>query len=261
MRSRIAAPVLVGALALGAVALPGTAMAAGSTSTAPKVTSVSINSLTLGTSGTYSWTAKISASAPKGVKSIALEMLPNSVAKQGPTKASQFTKDDLLPSEHSTSTTLTAGFTDTEKYTIKDLGVTDDMAGSWTAFVLVTGKDGRTTLYTKASAFSWKRATTVTGKASAATVTKNHNVTLKGQLNRADWSKAKWAALTGSTVSLQYRKGTSGSWKTVATAKSSSTGALSISGKDTATGYWRLSYAGAATNGSSASAPVKVTVK
>ena len=201
MRIRIAAPVLVGALALGAVALPTAASAA---TAAPVITKAAAPSVVLGLRGKVTLAVTVSASDAGGVKAIYAEPYPAAFYKahgRTPTAAEVKDADNLLKVKASTATTQTAGLSVTENVTTNADLPPNALAGAWGIAVLVVATDGSTTFNVKATTFSFKRADTLTAKVSATKVRKGANLTVKGLLKRANWDKPCTRATPGSTPS------------------------------------------------------------
>jgi hypothetical protein len=98
-----------------------------------------------------------------------------------------------------------------------------------------------------------KTASKTTIKASAASILVNHMVKLTGKVTPSN---------VGGTVTLQYRKGTSGAWKSVVlTLGATSNYVKSVKLTKKGAWYFKTSYAGTATVAASKSATVKVVVK
>ncbi|MEY9844227.1 hypothetical protein [Streptacidiphilus sp. MAP5-3] len=261
MRIRIAAPTLVGALALGTLAVP---TAASATTPSPVITHASATTLVLGLTGKASEVIRISATDPDGIASVKALPWPDNAAAGGESiTAADLASSPALPVVSRTSTGETAGMTDTETYNVKTMQIPDAMAGMvFDIAVLVNGKDGRTTFTPKAGTFTmFARADALTVKPSAATVRNGAYLAVKGQLNRADWEKFAWRGYAGRWVALQFRRAGSSTWTTVRWVRTSSTGALSTSVRDSRSGSWRYVYGGDATSGATVSASAWVTVK
>jgi hypothetical protein len=263
MRVCIAAPALAGALVLGAVAVPTAAFA---TTAKPVISKATSLSATLGLSGTITLGVTVSAKDASGIKAIYAEPYPLAYAKEPgavPT-AGDLTSDaadNLLKVKSHTATTQTAGVTDTEKFTKAGDLPPNEVAGTLGVAVLVVAKDGSTTYNAKATTFSWKRADKLTSKVSATKVVKGANLTVKGQLNRANWTKDTYQGYAAQGVSLEFRKTGSTVWTTVKVVQSGKTGALSATVKDSKSGSWRYVFVGNSTSGAAASAASTVGLK
>ncbi|SEL09017.1 hypothetical protein [Streptacidiphilus jiangxiensis] len=258
MRIRIAAPAVVGALALAAVAAPGTAFAASS----PVVkVSASAASFTIGLTNPYTFQVTVSASTLKGIKSIKAEpwTAAGNPAFHGPNAAAVAQESLDLKTLRRTATSLTVGYTEHDSSATNR--PPNAIAGTWELAVLVTTKDGRTVFEPRAAHFTVKRADVLSAKPSAATVRKGAALTVKGQLNRADWNKGVWAGNGGQWVQVQFRKAGTSTWVTVAVAKTAANGSVSASVRDYASGSWRLAYNGNAVSSAAVSGAAGVTVK
>ncbi|MHA6760480.1 DUF5707 domain-containing protein [Streptacidiphilus sp. PAMC 29251] len=259
MRIAIAAPVLAGALVLGALAVPSAAFAA---TAKPVITKASGSSLTVGLSGTYKLTLAVSAKDASGIKSIKVLPLPVALLKAyGPITAADVADGgEALKIHSATATTATASETATEKAVRGDMPLNEE-AGAWQLAVLVTAKDGSTTFNAKAATFALKRADRLTAKVSATKVRKGANLTVRGQLNRANWDTFAYQGYGAQQVRLEFRKTGGKTWTTVKWVKSGRTGALSTTVKDSAGGSWRYVYGGNGTSGAAASAQTWVGLK
>ncbi|SEL37741.1 hypothetical protein [Streptacidiphilus jiangxiensis] len=261
MRIRIVAPALVGALALGTVALPASAFAA---TPKPVITHASATTLVLGLTGKATESIRITATDPAGIKSIkAVPYSAYATAHGYKVTLSDFAKVSALPVISRSATGETAGESDTETYNVKTMQLPNGVAGMvFDVAVLVTGKDGRTTLDAKATSFAlFKRADALTAKPSATAVHKGASLTVKGQLNRADWSRFTWGGYAGRWVALQFRAAGSQQWTFVRWVRTGSTGALSTTLHDNRSGSWRYVYGGDAASGAATSAATWVAVK
>ncbi|QMU70480.1 hypothetical protein [Streptacidiphilus sp. P02-A3a] len=262
MRVPIAASVLTGVLALGAVAVPTTAFAA---TAKPVITKAVSQSVVLGLSGTVTLGVTVTAADASGIKAIYAEPYPVALAAQAhavPTAADLKgdPADDLLKVRSHTATTQTAGIRVSEKVP-SSAGLPNDVAGVWGVAVLVVAKDGATTFNAKATSYTWQRADKLTAKTSATQLRKGAALTVKGQLNRVDWAAHAYRGYAARPVLLQFRKSGSAAWTTAGRITSSRTGALSATVKDNATGYWRFVFTGNSTSGQAASTPIRVSVK
>ncbi|MFD5876069.1 hypothetical protein [Streptomyces sp. NPDC060322] len=106
-----------------------------------------------------------------------------------------------------------------------------------------------------------KRWAKVTVNASPEPVVKGRTITVTGSLTRADWVKHTYTGYAGKSVSLQFRKAGSSVYSTVRTATSSSTGALKTTVTASADGYWRWSFGGSSTSGTATAAGDYVDVR
>jgi hypothetical protein len=242
MRTRIAAPVLAGALALGALAAP----AAFAANAAPTIDKVSVPSLVFGPQGNNTFSFSSTVSSASGIKSVQLLPWPKFLETQlGSTPGVSDVKDPSNPKVTcKASSATTSVCTDAELLNSHtDLG--DNVAaGVWYAAVLVTANDGTTTFNPKATSFSFRRQSVVTVDAAPEPVMKNATLTVTGHLSLADWSTGGWRRYGAQTVQLQFRKSGATTYTTLKSVTTSSTGELKTTVKATDSGFWRYVYAG-----------------
>ncbi|MFC4032345.1 DUF5707 domain-containing protein [Streptomyces polygonati] len=239
---RITAPVLVGALALGALAAPA-AFAAGA---APTIDKVSVPSLVFSPQGTDTFTFSSTVSSASGIKSVQLLPWPKFLETElGYTPAAADVKDPSNPKVTcKASSATTSVCTDSEPLNAHTDLADNAAAGGWYAAVLVTAKDGTTTFNAKATSFSFRRQSVVTVDAAPEPVKKNATLTVTGHLSLADWSTGAWRRYGAQTVQLQFRASTATAYTTLKSVKTSSTGELKTTVKATASGFFRYVYAG-----------------
>jgi len=252
---RIAAPVLTGALALGAVAVPTAAFAA---TAKPVITKAVSPSMNLGLSGTVTAGVTVTATDASGIKAIYAEPYPVALAEQihaVPTAADVLSdaSDNLLKVKSSTATSQTASVLESRRFSSTS-GLSDSLAGTWAVAVVVVAKNGATTFNPQATTYAWTRADEVGSKVSATRVRKGAQLTVKGQLNRADWSARAYRGYGAQLVRLEFRRTGGTTWTTVAWARSGKTGALSSTVKDSTGGSWRYVFGGNASSGGASSA-------
>ena len=132
-------------------------------------------------------------------------------------------------------------------------------AGSWISFIDASSDDGPSVSRPGAE-FQVQRASTLSIRRSAASVTRGSAVDLSGALRWADWDLKAYRAHGGQRVRLEFRP-TGGSYATVETSRSMSTGAILVTDTPTTDGCYRLAYAGSASSGpiQSAASCVDVT--
>ncbi|MEY9876508.1 hypothetical protein ABH931_006018 [Streptacidiphilus sp. MAP12-33] len=261
MRLGIAVPAAAGALALAAVATPGAAFAA----SGPVVKiSASAASFTIGLSNPYTFQVTVNATSTLNgvsIKSIKAEpwTAAGNPAFRGPS-ASNVAQFSLgLKTLHRTATSWTVGYTEHDSAATNR--PPNQIAGTWNLAVLVTTKDGRVFFDPNAAHFTAKRADVLSARPSVSSVRKGAALTVKGQLNRADWNKGVWAGNGGQWVRVQFRKAGTGTWVTEAYAKTAANGSVSASVRDYATGSWRVVYNGNAVSAAAVSGVSTVTVK
>ncbi|MFJ5063306.1 calcium-binding protein [Streptomyces nigra] len=127
--------------------------------------------------------------------------------------------------------------------------LTNAQAGTWSVDALADTADGTSVFARDLGAFSLKRAARLTVNASPEPATEGSRFIVTGRLERADWDTYRYRGYAGQMVKLQFRPKDSSAYATVATARTSSTGALHIMARATEDGYWRWHFAGTATTG------------
>lgn len=260
MRIRVAAPALVGALAVTGLAAPA---AFAATNPAPVIGKTSASSLVFGPNTTKTFTFSTTVSDNSGIKGVKVLPWPRLMET---TLGVQPTAADLRDSSTPTATCKSASATTsvcTFSVTVNshsDLGDNTN-AGYWYTAVLVTAKDGGTAFKSKAAVFTFKRQTSVTVNAAPEPVRKGGTLTVTGQLNRADWKTGRWAALGKQPVTLQFRRSGTTAFVNVKTVTSSTTGALRTTATATASGTWRYVYSGTSVSASSIATGDAVAVK
>jgi hypothetical protein len=120
----------------------------------------------------------------------------------------------------------------------------DHYAGSWISYIDASSDDGPSVSRFGAE-FNVQRASTLSLRSSAASVTKGGAVNLSGALRWADWDAKDYRAHGGQRVRLEFRP-TGGSYQLVESARSMSTGAVLVSDTPAVDGCYRLAYAGSA---------------
>jgi hypothetical protein len=129
---------------------------------------------------------------------------------------------------------------------VKPTSITNADAGKWISYVYVTGTKN---VSDYGPDISVARAARLTTNAMPEPVSKGSTVTVKGRLTRADWDAGTYRGLGGQRVALQWRP-TGGSYRTIKTATTSSTGAVTASAKATGDGCFRYVFAGSSTTSS-----------
>ncbi|WP_461005601.1 DUF5707 domain-containing protein [Streptomyces capparidis] len=240
MRIRLAFA-FVGALAIGGLLAPS---AVADTAIAPTVSKASASTLVFGTSGTKTWTVKVTAGDDSGVKGVKVLPWPKVLETQydsAPTRSDVSTGGTAMSC---TASGTTSTCTYSEPVDVRaDLG-DNSAAGTWYAAVLVNGKDGGTLYKSKAATFAFKRQTALTVNASPEPVKKGGTLTATGRLTRADWADFTWRGYGKQPVKLQFRKAGTSTYTTVKTVYTDSQGNLRTTTTANASGYWRWSYAG-----------------
>ncbi|WP_320777403.1 calcium-binding protein [Streptomyces sp. CRN 30] len=134
-------------------------------------------------------------------------------------------------------------------------------AGTWSVDALVSTGDGDSHFAPGAGTFALKRAARLTVNASPEPVAKGARITVTGKLSRANWDTYRYAGYTGRSVRLQFRPKNSGTYTTVATAKTDGTGSLRATAKAVKDGYWRWNFVGTGTTGPAKAAGDYVDVR
>jgi Family of unknown function (DUF5707) len=258
MGIRIASSAIAAVVALGAAVAPTAAFASAPVAH-PVLTRAAVSSVTLGLTGKQTLTVSLTATDASGIKSIKSAPYPAAFAAQGAPTASEVAASDAMKVTSATRTSATVGLSQVLDAT-KDR-LPNALAGTWDVAVLVTAKDGSTTFVAKATTFDFKRADTLTSKASATSVKKGAALTVTGRLDRVNWDLATWQGSARQSVQVQFRKAGATAWVTEAWTTSAASGSLRATVKDNASGTWRLLYAGSADSGAAASAGTWVAVK
>jgi hypothetical protein len=251
----IAAVALAGAAVLGAASTPTAAAAATSH---PVITQFSVTDMAVGLTGQQTYRLRVSASDASGIKSIhVLDWSPAANGTRPTPTATAASGWATLRSRTATSETVGVDYT----YIDAERMEGDDRAGEDAFAILVTANDG-TTYYTPEAGTAYFRfadqlhATTPPSK-----VRRGAELTLKGQLNWADWDLNRWRANGAQWIKLQYRRPGTSAWVTEGWARTSTTGAVTVAARDHASGWWRLTYSGNTTCAPATSTPQWVTVR
>ncbi|MFJ2831286.1 hypothetical protein ACIPC1_27610 [Streptomyces sp. NPDC087263] len=172
-----------------------------------------------------------------------------------------------------TSSTVASCVADIDIYANEGYLVNSD-AGAWKAAGLAyayNGQDPSSTSFdiTKVGVADQggftspnvQRQSKLTVNAAPEPVKKGKTITVTGKLTRADWETNKYTGLSGQSVVLQFRKAGTTTYKNVKTIKSTSGGALKTTVKASVDGYYRYTYAGVSTVGTSTAAGDYIDVK
>ncbi|MGX2995415.1 calcium-binding protein [Streptomyces sp. JNUCC 64] len=139
--------------------------------------------------------------------------------------------------------------------------LTNKDAGVWKVFALsATDEDDHLDEVPQYTTVKLKRAAELTADASPGTVRRGANVTVKGDLTRADWNTVKYGGFASGAVKLQFKKA-GGTWKTVKTVAADSRGKVKTTVKASADGSYRFTYGGSTTTGGAKSAADRVDVR
>ncbi|MFF1303323.1 hypothetical protein [Streptomyces sp. NPDC058307] len=278
MRIPTAATVLSGAVALSALALPGTAQAAEHPGAAKDLRLFAAHSvrpqdalggttfkdgvvnkgqdIVLGVTGKKAVPVTFTAFDEEGVAITQAFLWQGTDSSSTDTITGSLESDDYptcteTPVENGYSYSCKTVFTIDPAVAFKDGNGT---AGTWKVFL------GAYDLYANASydddvaRTQIKRAAKLTANAAPEPVKKGKTITVTGKLSRANWTTGKYAGYTNQPVKLQFRKKGSNTYTTLKTVKTNSTGALSTTTKAVSDGYYRFVFAGTTTTGS-ATAP------
>ncbi|TKA11181.1 DUF5707 domain-containing protein [Actinacidiphila oryziradicis] len=256
MLIRVAAPSLVGVLALGGLAAAPAAFA--STAVKPTIDKASATSMVFGTTGTTTFTFSTTVSDDSGIKNVKVTPWPKGVTAPTAGDAGEFA---VATCKASASSAKTSVCTYTVKTDVrKDFDNT--VPGTWYVAALVTGKDGGTAFAAKAATFTIKRQDKLTvADGTPEPVKKNATLTVASKLTRANWDTYTWQGYGKQSVKLQFLKSGTKTWTNVKTVSSSTTGAIKTTVKATASGSWRFVFAGNSVSSAATSAADAVTVK
>ncbi len=104
------------------------------------------------------------------------------------------------------------------------------------------------------------RYATAKAAVSAGSVAHGRTVTVSGTLVRASWDTHKYWGYAGVRVAVQFRPENGTAYTTVTTLTTDADGTVRGSVTPSASGYWRVSFAGSATTSSATATGVAVTV-
>ncbi|MFC9845889.1 DUF5707 domain-containing protein [Streptomyces sp. NPDC127595] len=279
MRIRASVAVVTGALALSAFAVPAAqaddsnSVSAFAQSVEPKaaagpadiiegdttISNVVVNggkSLVLGATTKKTFTVSFTAKDDSGID------WGTAILWHGSTFASS--DGGVVPNEEEAVCTTVNATTSTCKHTFTvdaRYDLLNKFAGGWKVWALAQGNDADYVQTDNVKGFSIQRASQLTVNATPEPVTKGKTITVAGKLTRADWETNKYAGLSGQSVVLQFRKASSSTYSNVKTIKSTSGGALKTTVKASVDGYYRYTYAGVSTVGTSTSAADYIDVK
>lgn len=232
MRMRTTAAVVVGTLALTALAVPAAQADGGYGDTA--ITKVTVNggkNVVVGTSLVKKFTVSVTAKDDSGIEGADITLHgPGFGLMTGTTRCS--------------GNTCTASFAVDPKV---DLPYSNDYAGTWYVDAWVDAHDGDYLWKEKAASFKFQRASRQTVNASPEPVKKGKTITVTGWLSRANWDDFKYHGYTNQSVKLQFRKKGSSTYTTVKTVRTNNKGDAKTTVKATVDGYWRYSFAGTST--------------
>jgi hypothetical protein len=206
-----------------------------------QILSASINGgkpLVIGTAPQTLFTTTVTASDPAGIDYI------DPLLYKGPITAPT---GYLAPVRDPECTAVDADTTQCTWHFILDqsfLKLTD--AGTWRLHINATAQDGDYHWEESAASVNVQRTSKLTVNAAPEPVTKGKPLTITGTLSRIDWTDSRYHGHANQRVRLQFRT-PNGTYSTVKTVTSSSTGHLKTTITASRDGYWRYSYAGSPT--------------
>jgi hypothetical protein len=276
MRFRASVAVVSGALALSALSVPAAQAAddgldlpqslssyAGTSSGSGKITNVTVNggkNVVVGVSKTK-FTISVSAQRKGGTLATAAVLYRGSFANP-----SAFLEANE-PANYPCSTTSTII---TCKYTVEldpktdriNPNLTNKDSGIWKTVAVSIKENGEPgSIVENYRNVKVQRAAKLTANASPEPVRRGANITVTGDLTRANWDTLKYGGFTSGAVKLQYKKQGTTTWKTLKTVSADSRGKVKTTTKASADGHYRLSYGGSTTTGGATSAADFIDVR
>ncbi|WP_460068606.1 calcium-binding protein [Streptomyces sp. YKOK-I1] len=116
-------------------------------------------------------------------------------------------------------------------------------AGAWHFKAKAVAVDGGSHRLSPGVPFAVKRHTRLeAADATPEPVAKGHQLTVTGSLTRADWDTNVWGGYAGKSVTLQFRKSGTDTFKTVKKVTTDSHGKLSTKVTANTTGTWRWRF-------------------
>ncbi|WP_432171802.1 calcium-binding protein [Streptomyces sp. 1222.5] len=206
-----------------------------------QVLSASINggkAVVVGTAAQTSFMATVTASDPQGIDYIDPLLYRGPIA--APTGYLAAAHGPECASSNDGTTRCTWRFVMSQSW------LQNADAGTWRLHVNATAQDGDYHWKDAAASVVIQRASHLTANASPEPVTKGKSITITGALSRINWTDSKYHGYAKQRVRLQFRT-PSGTYSTVKTVTSSSTGHLKTTATASRDGYWRYSYAGSTT--------------
>ncbi|MGX2995412.1 calcium-binding protein [Streptomyces sp. JNUCC 64] len=140
--------------------------------------------------------------------------------------------------------------------------LTNKDAGVWKVYAALVEdqQDGAYDEKLEAATFKLKRAAKLTVDVAPGSVRRGADLTVKGDLTRANWDTNAYGGFLSNSVKLQFKK-RGGSWATVKTVSADSRGKVSTTVKASVDGEYRFTYGGSTTTGGAASAADFVDVR
>ncbi|MFJ8861151.1 DUF5707 domain-containing protein [Streptomyces sp. NPDC102451] len=262
MQHRTTVAGFVGALALSALTIPGTAQA-DAFSGDIRITKVVVNGgkdIVLGTTAVKTFTIAVTAMDDSGIET------GNTFPVMWHTRLPDGDRYGLVIPDNIAGTCVRQGFTTTTcTYTLKinpRIHPQDNTtAGTWTVAAHALANDGDYITKEAAARAKVLRNSVLTVNASPEPVKKNRTITVTGALTRANWKTYKYGGYATQPVKLQFKKQGTSTYKTLKTATTDSKGNLRTTTKATSDGHFRYFFAGTSTTPAVASAADHVDVK
>ncbi|MEU8259829.1 hypothetical protein AB0C02_04300 [Micromonospora sp. NPDC048999] len=136
------------------------------------------------------------------------------------------------------------------------------LAGVWQVAVRAHGKDEKSFTDRHAVAsISVRHHAKLTTSATPKSVRKGKTITVKGALTQANWENGAYSGYGGQLVTLQFRKAGSKKYVTLKKVRLDKYGKVSVKVKGSASGYFRLVFAGTSTTAAVTSSSAYVKVK
>ncbi|MGW1149137.1 calcium-binding protein, partial [Streptomyces sp. NPDC002454] len=229
MRFRASVAVVSGALALSALSVPAAQAADGgldlpnslssfaaTNSGSGKITGVTVNGGKDVVVGVSKKKITISVSAQRKGGVIAAIALPYRGSFDNPAAFLEPNEPTSNPCSYG-STTLTCKYTyDLDpKTTGVNAHLTNKDAGAWKTVAFSVKESGEpVSMVENYRNFKLQRAAKLTANASPEPVRRGANITVTGDLTRANWDTLKYGGFTSGAVKLQYKKQGTTTWKT-----------------------------------------------
>ncbi|GAQ52245.1 hypothetical protein [Streptomyces acidiscabies] len=259
IRATATAAVVLGTVALSALAVP-TAQAAPAAGSKVTFSNVKIaKNLVIGASGRASFAVTYTVTKPASLSAKSLQTGPaiyrGTLAKPSDLFVSENPGTCKAPS--ATVLNCTAALV----FNVTDGDLSNSETGAWKVGGVAI--DAKKVLAWQENLGSTKllRKAKLTTDATPEPVKKGKTITVKGSLTRANWETNKYAGYGAQTVQLQYKKAGATTWTTVKSVKTTAKGALSTTVKATADGYYRYNFVATSTTGAVASAADYVDVR
>ncbi|MFJ3235915.1 calcium-binding protein [Streptomyces sp. NPDC086787] len=212
-----------------------------------QILSASVNGgkpVVIGTAAQTSFTATVTASDPEGIDYI------DPLLYKGPITAPTGRLTAVRDPECTVSKAVTRC---TWHFSVSRSWLQSTDAGTWRLHVNATAQDGDHHWKEAAASVGIQRASKLTANASPEPVSKGKPISVTGILSRVNWTDSRNHGYANQRVQLQFRT-PGGTYRTVKTVTTNSTGHLKTTVNATRDGYWRYSYTGSTTT-AAANAP------